>query len=256
MPSEETTLIWGRRPILDVVRHNAKKVRELYLKEGISSSFKKEIEDACRRDKVKILTLPLNKFEKLFSSDVNHQGIAARIEAGTVSFSEWLGRESAGTGRAVLVFDHLEDVGNVGAIIRTALAAGVEAVLVPKDRQAPIDGVMYKASAGTVDRMTMITIGNVADTIRKLKDNGFWVIGLDAGGDGTIWDENFEGDIAFVVGSEGEGMHDLVKRECDTILSIPMEPGVESLNASVSAAILMYEWKRKKVASTKPQVSK
>lgn len=254
MPSEETTLIWGRRPILDVVRHNAKKVRELYLKEGISSSFKKEIEDACRKDRVKIVTLPLQKFEKLFSSEVNHQGIAARIEAGTVSFSEWLSREPKTTGRAVLIFDHLEDVGNVGAIIRTALAAGVEAVLVPKDRQAPIDGTMYKASAGAVDRMTIVPIGNVSEALRKLKENDFWIMGLDMNADATIWEENFEGNVAFVIGSEGEGLHDLVRRECDTILTIPMEPGIESLNASVSAAILMYEWKRR--AATRAQSRK
>ncbi|MBP6911840.1 MAG: 23S rRNA (guanosine(2251)-2'-O)-methyltransferase RlmB [Candidatus Pacebacteria bacterium] len=238
-------LIWGRRPILDVLQYNKERVLSVYLKEGVSSSFRKDIDKVCQKAKIKISVLPLPAFQKLFKDEVNHQGIAAHIKSGTLSFSEWLKTKGASHGRSVIVFDHLEDVGNVGAIIRTALAVGVEAVLVPKDRQAPVDGTMYKASAGAVDRMPIISIGNVSDAIRKLKDHGFWVMGLDADARGTIWDEAYDANVAFVVGSEGQGLHDLVKRECDTILRIPMESEVESLNASVSAAVLLYEWKRK-----------
>lgn len=238
-------LIWGRRPILDVLQYNKERVRAVYLKEGVSVSFRKDIEKACQKGKIKISVLPLPTFEKLFKESVNHQGVASHIQSGTVSFSDWLKKDGPPEGRAVILFDHLEDVGNVGAIVRTALACGVEAVLVPKDRQTPIDGTMYKASAGAIDRMTVISVGNVSEAIRKLKENGFWVMGLDALARESIWDETYETNVVFVVGSEGQGLHDLVKRECDTLLRIPMEPHVESLNASVSAGVLLYEWKRK-----------
>lgn len=243
MSENDSIIVWGRRPILDILRHHPERLHELYIKEGLASSFRSELLTALKG--TKCTPKEVSEFElDTKAGNANHQGIVALVAPGAASFAEWLRDLSVEDNPSVIVFDHIEDVGNVGAIIRTALAAGVTAILYPKDRQAPIDGTVYKTSAGAVDRMTIVPIGNVSQALRSLKEKGFWIYGLDMQGEKSIWEESFDAPSAFVVGSEGEGIHEGVAKSCDIMLRIPMEGDMESLNASVSAAVLIYEWRR------------
>ncbi len=140
----------------------------------------------------------------------------------------------------IVVLDELTDVHNVGAILRTSVATGVDAVVVSKHNQAPINDTVMRTSAYTADMIPVIEM-NVNDALRTLKENKFWVHGLFMQGDSTLWKSDLTGRVAIVVGSEGDGIHDLTQKLCDFALSIPMDSKVESLNASVSAGIVLYE---------------
>ena len=140
----------------------------------------------------------------------------------------------------VVIMDELTDVHNVGAIIRSAVATGVDAVVIARHNQAPINATVMRTSANTADMIPVIEM-NVNDAIRTLQDNKFWVHGLFMRGKDTLWKSDLKGKVAIVVGSEETGIHDSTMKLCDFALSIPMDKKVESLNASVSAAIAMYE---------------
>lgn len=140
----------------------------------------------------------------------------------------------------IVVMDELTDVHNVGAIIRTSVATGADAVVVGKHNQAPINETVIRTSANTADLIPIIEM-NVNDALRTLKENDFWVHGLFMKGDSSLWNSDLKGKIVIVVGSEGDGISPLTQKLCDFSLSIPMEKGVESLNASVSAGVALYE---------------
>ena len=147
----------------------------------------------------------------------------------------------------VLVLDHIEDVGNFRAIIRSAAAFGVSAIFVPSDRQAPVNGTVFKTSAGNISKVKIIKIPNVNQLINKLKDLKFWTYAIDMpenSKEGVIWEQKFDSNTAFILGAEGAGVSQKVRENCDFTVPIPMENEVESLNVSVSGAIAMYEWKR------------
>ncbi len=143
----------------------------------------------------------------------------------------------------IVILDELTDVHNVGAIIRTSVASGASAVIIPKHNQAPINDTVMRTSAYTADMIPVITM-NINEAIRTLKEHGFWIHGLFMQGDNTLWKSDLTGKIGIVVGSEGEGIHAMTMKLCDFNLSIPMDKRVESLNASVSAALALYERQR------------
>ena len=144
-----------------------------------------------------------------------------------------------------VVCDELEDPHNLGAIIRTAEAAGAHGVIVPKRRSAGLTGIVYKTSAGAVEHLPVARVSNISDTLRELKKQGVWVFGLDM--DGTDWQKtDLRGAIALVVGSEGHGIGRLVREQCDGIVSLPMYGHINSLNASVACGILLYEAARQR----------
>ena len=140
----------------------------------------------------------------------------------------------------IIIADEIADPHNLGAIIRTAEAAGADGVIIPKRRSASLNATVYKTSAGAAAWLKVARVANLADTIRRLKEENIWVYGMEA--DGTPYDKaEFSGGVALVVGSEGFGLGRLVRESCDMTLSLPMMGKVNSLNASVSAGILMYE---------------
>jgi 23S rRNA (guanosine2251-2'-O)-methyltransferase len=178
---------------------------------------------------------------------VNDQGITALMSAVEYqSFGEWLDQVDTSLYPAILLLDGITDPHNVGAILRSAAAAGLAAVLVPKHRQAPVNATVYKTSAGTAGRIPIVRAGNLNQSIIKLKDAGFWIAGLDMSADQPLWELKADRPLAFVIGSEGSGIRQKTLEHCDYSFAIPMQNRVESLNASVSAALVSYEWKRKK----------
>ena len=146
----------------------------------------------------------------------------------------------------IVILDHLEDPHNLGAIIRTCEAAGVNGIVIPKDRSVDINSTVMKTSAGALENVKIAKVVNLTQTINKLKDNGFWIVGTDMENSVDYREIDYSGKIGLVIGSEGFGMTKTVKDSCDFIARIPMYGKINSLNASVAAGIMIYEVIRSK----------
>lgn len=207
-------------------------IKNVYLQEGF---IDKNIISGLEKNKIRTKILTKKEIDNfgfrlhqgiiLDIKDYQYQNLADVLEDGS---------------QLLVILDHLEDPHNFGAIIRTCEAAGVDAIIVPKDRQVLVNATVMKTSAGALTNMRIIRVSNLVNTIEKLKKDGFWIIGSDM--KGTDYKNiNYHGKIALVVGNEGSGMSQLVANSCDFIATIPMVGEVNSLNASVSAGILIYE---------------
>lgn len=152
--------------------------------------------------------------------------------------------ESEIKGDLVVLLDHINDPHNLGAIARTALAAGAGAIVIPKDRSVGVTPSAVKVSAGTLLRIPVVKVTNLPRTIDDLKERGYWVYGADMEGT-SIYEEDFRPPVALVLGSEGEGLSRLVKQKCDQLIAVPMYADIDSLNVSVSAGIILFEMARK-----------
>lgn len=172
-----------------------------------------------------------------------HQGVVALVSVKSyVSVDEILeNAKSRGEAPFIIICDEISDHHNLGAIIRTAECAGAHGVIIPKRRSAGMTAVVGKTSAGAVEYMPVARVPNITATIKNLKREGVWIYGTAADGELDLWDTDFTGPMALVIGSEGEGMGRLVSENCDYKVSIPMYGKISSLNASASAAVMMYE---------------
>ncbi len=174
----------------------------------------------------------------------NHQGVIAAVASHEYADVEDMIAAAEDKGRKpfFIVLDELKDGYNLGSVLRIADAAGVDGVIIPKHRSIGLDSVVAKASAGAIEYVPVARVTNIAATLRDLKDkHGFWVFGTDALGTTPYDNADYKGAIAIVIGSEGEGMRDIVRKECDFLLSIPMAGSVNSLNAAVATGIVVFE---------------
>lgn len=181
---------------------------------------------------------------------VQHQGIALWVEAYPYRDLEDL-LEGEGV-PFLVVLDGIQDPRNLGAIVRTAEATGAWGVVIPKDRAAPVTGVVAKASAGAVFHLPLARVTNIARTLEVLKERGLWVVGAEVGSPTPYWDADLTLPLVLVIGGEGEGIRQLVRKKCDFLVSIPMKGMVNSLNASVAASVLMYEVLRQRERGRQP----
>jgi len=166
------------------------------------------------------------------------QGVVARCRPIQPVSLESLASNDA----AVLVLDHIEDPHNVGAAARSAVAAGIGGMIVSDRRAAPMSGTTFKAAAGALEKLPMAIVGSIPEALSRLKDDGVWIVGLEAGGDQSLFGLDLLTEpVAVVVGSEGSGLAELTRKRCDVLTSIPMATDTESLNASVSAALACFE---------------
>lgn len=166
-----------------------------------------------------------------------HQGIILDVMDYQYTPLNYLLKSDA---KFVVILDHLEDPHNFGAIIRTSEAALVDAIIIPQDREVQVNSTVMKTSAGALAKMNICRVTNLVQTINKLKDDGFWIVGTAM--DGTDYRQiDYSGKIALVVGNEGNGMSRLVRESCDFVASIPMRGEINSLNASVATGIMIYE---------------
>ena len=178
-----------------------------------------------------------------------HQGLAAQVlEQAVVGFSEFLANLAPADKKSCLIvaMDQIQDPHNFGAIARSAVCLGAKALIYPERRSAPISQAVMQSSAGAIMRLPAYSVGNLAQTLLRMKDDGFWIYGADADGK-AAWTVTLNFPMVLVVGSEGEGMRPLVRSYCDEVLAIPLaEGGVASLNASCAASILLYEAARQR----------
>jgi len=177
----------------------------------------------------------------------HHQGIALEVEPFRYAdFDELLASlGQSGSNGFLLVLDAIQDPHNLGALIRSAACAGVDGVLIPKDRACGITAAAEKTSAGAVETVPVAMVTNIAQTLETLKKAGYWVYGLDGAARQSVYGTEFSGNVALVVGGEGDGIRPLVRKQCDVVMSIPQYGGVNSLNASVAGGIALFEIARK-----------
>ena len=200
--------------------------------------------------KCRQLSIPVKEVDirKLDAMAQNHQGVIAVAACKEYAAVEDLFALAAERGEApfFIVCDELEDPHNLGAILRTAEAAGAHGVIVPRRRAAGLTSTVYKSSAGAVEYVPVVRVANLTETLRRLKERGLWVYGLDM--DGSPWCQtDMTGAVVLVVGSEGHGISRLVREQCDCILSLPMRGNINSLNASVACGIIVYEVTRQRL---------
>jgi len=211
---------------------------------NVRPPFLDELTDAARAGRVVYQVVAPEALDKLCPG-TRHQGVACRItETKPVELDSFLRGLPKGEPALIVVLDHIEDPHNMGAIVRSAEAAGAAAVVYSRRRSALPGGTVVKTSAGAALRLPMIPVVNIVRTIEQLQALDFWTAGLDGNAETSLWGETLPARLALVVGAEGEGLSRLVSQTCDQLLRIPIQGGVGSLNASVAAALGIFEWRR------------
>lgn len=205
------------------------------------------IED-CRRLSVPVRFLQRTELDRM-AGNAAHQGVVAVTSAKQYNDLADIIAAKRGSYSLLLVLDGIEDPHNLGAILRTSDAAGANGVVIPERRAAAVTGTVTKASAGASEHLPIAKVTNISRTIEELKENNIWTVGLDERGTQTYDSLDYNMDCALVLGGEGKGLHDLVKRKCDFLVSIPMLGKVPSLNVSVAAAVVLYEIVRQRRAA-------
>ena len=204
------------------------------------------IED-CRRLAVPMRFLQRTELDRMVGNSA-HQGVVAVTSAKQYSDLDDVVGAKRGQYSLIVVLDGVEDPHNLGAILRTADAAGADGIVIPERRAASVTGTVTKASAGASEQLPIARVTNIARTVEELKERNLWTVGLDERGSQTYDALDYNMDCALVLGAEGKGLHDLVKRKCDFLVSIPMLGKVSSLNVSVAAAVVLYEIVRQRRA--------
>ena len=234
-------IVIGRNSVLELIK-SGKDINKLYIQKGNRHGSINEIISRARENKIVIKEVEKNKLDEMCDNQ-NHQGVIATVppfEYSDIDDILNLAKQK-NEDPFIVILDEIEDPHNLGSIIRTAECAGAHGVIIPKRRSAEVNSTVNKTSAGAVQYVKVARVNNLNDTIKYLKENDVWIYGTDAGAKSYYNEQNYKGGVAIVIGSEGYGMNKLVAKNCDFLVKIPMKGKVNSLNASVSAAIMMYE---------------
>ena len=233
--------IEGRNAVLELLE-TGKDINKIFIANGEKHGSINKIISIAKERKIVIVEVDRAKLNQMAMSD-NHQGVIAIVPPFDYCEVEDILEEANKNQENpfILLLDGIEDPHNLGSVIRTAETAGVHGIIIPKRRAATVNSTVYKVSAGAVEHMKIARVNNLNETIKYLKDNDIWVCGTDMDAKNYYYNEKFDGPIAIVIGSEGFGMSRLVKENCDFLVKIPMKGKITSLNASVSAGIVMYE---------------
>lgn len=238
-------LIVGRNAVMQALESD-RTIDSVTVAEGQRGGQAAKIIEICREKMIPVKYADSRKLDKLCGGAA-HQGVAAFAAAHDYADLDDIFNlaQSRGESPFIVICDGLEDPHNLGAILRTAEAAGVHGVIIPKRNSVTLNYTVAKTSAGAIEYVPVVKVTNIAGTIDTLKGRGVWVFGADM--EGTPWTElDFTGSIALVIGSEGRGLSKLVREKCDFIASLPMKGKINSLNASVAAGILMFEASRQR----------
>lgn len=239
--NDREDVIEGRNAVIEALRAG-RAIDKIYIQKGEPDKTLGHIASKARQAGCVVVDADKRKLDSM-SLTHSHQGVialAAVREYCTVADILAIA-ESRGEPPFVLLCDEISDPHNLGAIIRTAEAAGVHGIIIPKRRSAGVTSIVEKTSAGAVEHMAVARVANLSSAIRELKEAGLWIYGTAAEGDRGLWQTDLTGPVCLIIGSEGEGMSRLVSESCDFLVSIPMRGKVSSLNAGAAAAILIYE---------------
>ena len=245
---EVADMVVGRNPVIECL-HAKVPAEALYVAQGTGHDNRLSEAVALSQSRgIPVAEVPKRTLDEMTGNGM-HQGIGLKIQPYKYADVFDLMSRVDGNGMFV-VLDNITDPRNLGAVIRSAAAFGGDGVIIPERRSAQVTGVAWRTSAGTAARLPVAKATNLTRTIKQFKDNGYMVVGLDAGGEHTL--DTFDGacdPVVIVVGSEGKGISRLVRENCDVIMSIPTEEWVESLNASVAAGVVLSEFARQRRAA-------
>ena len=245
---ERERYVYGVNPVLEALRAHAERVDRIFTAEGqLAAKAAAEIFSRARDSGIRVERVPRERLAAMADGGV-HQGIIAELRGFEyVEVADLLeAAEASGRPPLLVVLDGIQDPHNFGAIIRSAHALGAHGVIIAKDRAVPVTGVVAKASAGAVEHCPIARVVNLSRTLEELKEAGVWIAAADPDSKEPLWRARLDGPLAVVVGAEGAGVREGVLKHCDFRLGIPMLGQVGSLNASVSAAILLYEAARQR----------
>lgn len=239
-PPERTDLIWGIHPVMELLSSAPDRILELRILKASHNKVQDIVQLADQHG------VSWHVADAPFSGTPDQatlQGVQARTKpVTTVGLADVIAARRDKIGPAlVLALDTIQDPHNFGAMIRSASAAGALAILYTKDRSAPLSGTVAKVAVGAIAHLPLCPVTNMASALQQLKDAGFWIFGADGSADQTIYEADLSGSVCLVIGGERSGIRPLVKKQCDVLISIPMHSGLDSLNASVAAAVIMFE---------------
>ena len=225
-------IVYGRNVAKEYLK-NPKKIEKIILQDGFDD---KSILSLMENSDLNIKYMSKREIDNL--SDGVHQGIMLYVSDYKYALLDDVLKADP---KFIVILDHIEDPHNFGAIIRTCEASGVDAIIIPKDRQVKVNATVMKTSVGTLENMKIVLVSNLVNAINKLKDNNFWIVGTALENSQDYREIDYSGNIGLVIGNEGSGMSRLVRESCDFIAKIPMYGKTNSLNASVASGIMIYE---------------
>jgi 23S rRNA (guanosine2251-2'-O)-methyltransferase len=231
-------ILSGIHPVAEALRAG-RPLDRILIAQGAGGPRMQEIIDMARRASTPVRFEPRGALDRLAGSSA-HQGVVAMGAA-----SQYAAFDAAAAAQLVVVLDGVEDPHNLGAIIRTAHAAGAGAVIIPERRAAGLTDVVAKAAAGALEYLPITRVTNINRALEGLKEKGYWIYGLDERGAQTYDQTDYAAPTAFVLGGEGKGLHEQVRKHCDMLIRIPMAGKISSLNVSVAAGVVLFEWKRR-----------
>ncbi|HMK30120.1 MAG TPA: 23S rRNA (guanosine(2251)-2'-O)-methyltransferase RlmB [Terriglobales bacterium] len=239
------SVIYGIHPVAEALKARGRAFEYVAVLQGRQDSRLNRIVEACRAARVPIRQLPREQLNRLAEGGTHQGVVAVTSEKQYVSLEDLLEQQRAQY-RFLLVLDGVEDPHNLGAIIRTADATGVDGIVVPERRAVGVTGAVTKASAGASEYVPIARVVNIARALEELKEKNIWTVGLDERGPQTYDQMDFVMNCALVLGAEGKGLHEQVRKKCDFLVSLPMLGRVPSLNVSVAAGVVMYEIARQR----------
>lgn len=238
----------GFHSVLNVLENNAESVDRLWVDKARNDTRTAKVIADAAREGVRVQRVPKAKLDSLAGEGVRHQGVLARLHIIELKDEQWLFAmlEALPQRPLLLVLDGVQDPHNLGACLRSAAAAGVDAVIVPKDRSAPVNATARRAASGATESVAIVRITNVSRVLKKLKERGIWIFGASGTAETDLYDSNLTAAAAIVVGSEHKGLRHGTEKMCDELIRIPMTTAVSSLNVSVAAGICLFEAQRQR----------
>jgi 23S rRNA (guanosine2251-2'-O)-methyltransferase len=246
----KTRLIFGFHAVTARIRHDASTIEEVYVDASRHDRRMGDLLRAAKSANLRIIQADDQRLNAMVGTR-RHQGVVAR--AGELSLARNLSEllDAIQGPPLLLLLDGVTDPHNLGACLRVADGAGAHAVIAPKDRAVGLNATAAKVASGAADTMPYITVTNLARAMRELQEHDIWLTGTTEDAEQTLYDVEYTGGTAFVMGSEGEGLRRLTRENCDRLVSLPMQGSVESLNVSVASGICLYEARRQRMLTTK-----
>jgi 23S rRNA (guanosine2251-2'-O)-methyltransferase len=247
-------LLWGIHPVYEALEQEAERISEIILVKDRKGGKREEIIEKARAAGIKMNFVTSLRLIGEEASQVRHQGVVAKMsQTNLMPFADLLDTfdrlVKEGKNPRIIVLDSLQDPHNIGAIIRSAHASGMDAVLLTRERSAPLGGTAAKSAAGAMSHIDICQVTNLAQSLQALKEVGAWVFGAIKDAEAqSLYSSDLVLPACVVVGSEGSGIRPLVRKQCDVLLSIPMEGQLDSLNSSVAAGVIMFEMLRQRQA--------
>ena len=249
-------VLYGLHPVEEAIRSGSRQLDHVSVARERRDERLERLIELCRTAGIRVALEPRDQLTRLARTDA-HQGVLAVVrERRFLGIEDLLAPKEPGQYRFFLALDGIEDPHNLGALLRTADGAGVDGVILPERRSAPVTATVAKTSAGASEHVRISRVTNLVRALEQMKQRHVWVLGLDERGTPDYTEFDFKTDCVLVLGREGAGLHDLVKKTCDHLLRIPMAGQVSSLNVSVAGAIVMYEAMRQRRQAATPPVAR